>query len=103
MTKFVYLYSGGSMAETPEEQEAAMQAWVAWFGTLGGALIDGGNPFASAATIAADGSVSDGGASAITGYSLINADSLDDAVTTAKDCPVLATGGSVQVYQALEM
>jgi len=103
MAKYVYLYTGGNMAQTPEEQEAAVQAWGAWFGTLGSALIDGGNPFGAAATISADGSVSDGGTSAITGYTLVNADSLDAAVTGAKDCPVLTTGGAVQVYEALEM
>ena len=27
MAKFVYLYTGGQMAETPEAQEAAMQEW----------------------------------------------------------------------------
>ena len=35
MAKFVYVYAGGQMAETPEAQEQAMQAWMAWFGTLG--------------------------------------------------------------------
>lgn len=103
MAKYVYLYSGGSMAETPEEQESSMQAWGAWFGTLGGALIDGGNPFAASSTISADGSVSAAGTSSISGYTLINADSLDAAVTSAKDCPVLTTGGSVEVYEAIDM
>ena len=27
MAKFVYLYTGGGMAETPEAQEQVMQAW----------------------------------------------------------------------------
>ena len=45
MAKFVYVYTGGQMAETPAAQEEAMQAWGAWFGTLGDAVTDGGNPF----------------------------------------------------------
>ena len=35
MAKFVYVYTGGQMAATPAEQEQQMQAWGAWFGTLG--------------------------------------------------------------------
>ena len=35
MAKFLYLYSGGEMADTPEAQEEQMQAWTAWFGSLG--------------------------------------------------------------------
>jgi len=33
------LFTGGQMADTPEAQEEAMQAWGAWFGTLGDAVI----------------------------------------------------------------
>ena len=47
MTNFVLAYRGGAMAETPEAQEKAMAEWGAWFGGLGGALVDGGNPFAA--------------------------------------------------------
>ena len=35
MAKFVYVYTGGQSAATPQEQEQQMQAWGAWFGTLG--------------------------------------------------------------------
>ena len=103
MAKFVYLYTGGGMAETPEAQEQVMQAWGNWFGTLGDAVLDTGNPFGAASTIAADGAVSTGSAAGATGYSVIRADSLEDATTKAKDCPVLAAGGGVEVHQVIEM
>ena len=64
MANFVLLYSGGSMPETEAEQAAVMQAWGAWFGQLGSALVDGGNPFTPQAKhIASNGKVSDGGSS----------------------------------------
>ncbi len=103
MAKFVYLYTGGGMAETPEAQEQAMQAWGAWFGALGDAVLDIGNPFGASTTIAADGAVGTGSAVGASGYSIIRADSLDDATTRAKDCPVLAAGGAVEVHEAIEM
>jgi hypothetical protein len=102
MAKFVYVYIGGQMAATPEEQEKQMQAWGAWFGTLGDAVTDMGNPFGTAATVSSTGT-SDGGASKAGGYSIVTADSLSDASAKAKGCPVLAGGGSVEVYEALEM
>jgi S1-C subfamily serine protease len=102
MAKFVYVYTGGQMAETPEAQEQAMQAWGAWFGTLGGSVSDIGNPFGQSATVSS-GSVSDGGASKAAGYSIIEADSLSDATTKAAGCPVLSGGGSVEVYEAIPM
>jgi hypothetical protein len=101
MANFVLLYSGGGMAETPAEQEASMQAWGAWFGKLGSALVDGGNPFTPVAkTISSGGKVSDGPAGTLaTGYSIIKADSLDAAVELATGCPILTDGGQVTVYE----
>ena len=102
MAKFVYLYTGGQMAETPEAQAEVMQAWGAWFGSLGDTVADMGNAFGGSATLS-DGGASGGGASKVGGYSIVNAESLDDATSLAKGCPVLLGGGSVEVYEALEM
>lgn len=98
MAKYVLVYHGGSMPETPEEGAQIMKAWTEWFGTLGSALVDGGNPASKTRRIAADGSVSDdaGGPS---GYSILEAASLDQAVALAKGCPVLQGGASIQVVE----
>ena len=103
MAKYLLLYEGGSMPETDAERDAAMKAWEGWFGTLGGAVADAGNPFTPASKrIKADGSISSGAGSA-TGYSVIEADSLDAATDLAKGCPVLAGGASVGVYETFEV
>lgn len=102
MGKFVYIYTGGTAASTPEAQEKAMQEWVSWFGTLGDSVVDMGNPFGASSTVKPGGSA-DGGASAATGYSVVQAASLDDANAKAASCPILTSGGAVEVYEALEM
>ena len=102
MAKFLYLYSGGQMAETPEAQEEAMKEWTAWFSNLGDSLVDMGNPFGGGTTVTNSGS-KDGATSMLGGYSIVNAESLDEAATNAKGCPVLQSGGSVEVYEALVM
>jgi hypothetical protein len=104
MTNFVLAYRGGSgMAATPEAQEKSMAEWGAWFGTLGEALIEGGNPFGASRTVGADGSSSDGGAAGLTGYSVVRASDLSTAADLAKGCPLLANGGTVEVYEAIPM
>lgn len=104
MAKYVLAYSGGrGMPATEEEQQAVMAAWGAWLGGLGEALVDAGNPFGPSAAIGADGSVSDAGPSGLTGYSVLTADSLAAATERAKGCPVLAAGGSVEVYETFEV
>lgn len=101
MANFVLLYSGGSMPETQAEQATVMKAWEAWFGGLGSALVDGGNPFTpKAKRIASDGTVSDGAVgSPASGYSIIKADSLEAAVEIAGRCPVLQGGAQISVYE----
>jgi hypothetical protein len=102
MAKFVYVYTGGQLAATPEAQEQAMQAWGVWFATLGSAVTEMGNPFGASTTVKSGGSV-DGGTSGLTGYSVIEASSLDEAAVKADGCPILATGGTVEVYEAIAM
>ena len=102
MAKFVLMFHGG---ETPEEPSpTVMDRWMTWFGELGAAVVDMGAPFGAAATIASDGTPSEGGGSdPATGYTIIAATNLHDAVVMAKECPGLSSGGSVKVYEAMQM
>ena len=102
MANYVLLYNGGSMPETEEEQAQVMQAWSDWLGSAGDKLVDGGAPIGQRKSIAPDGAVSDGGG-AVGGYSIVQADSLDEAVAFAKASPHLGAGGTVEVGEALEM
>ena len=102
MAKFVYLYTGGQMAATPEEQEKAMQAWGAWFGGLGGSVTDMGNPFGSSATVGSRGAAGSSSLG-VGGYSVITAASLEDATAKAAGCPVFQAGGTVEIFEAIPM
>ncbi len=101
MGNFVLAYKGGAVAAIEEEQAAAMAAWGAWFESLGSAVVEAGAPFSASATVASDKSVGNGGT--LTGYSVLSADNLDGAVGLAKSCPIFASGGSVEVYEAMAM
>jgi len=104
MTKYLFVYHGGSHPETKEAQAKVMAAWGHWFGSMGKALIDGGNPVGKSWTVRSNGTVAkDGGANPASGYSLIEAQNLDDALAKAKGCPLLAAGGSVEIAQAMDM
>ncbi len=98
MANFLLVYHGGGMPETPEEGAKVMKAWNDWFAELGDKVVDGGNPVSAVRTIQANGSVTNGG-STVSGYSVIRADSLDQAVKLAKGCPVLAGGSSIEVAE----
>lgn len=104
MAKYLFVYHGGKMPESPEEGAKVMAEWQAWFGSMGDAVVDGGNPVGMSSTVHSDGSVSgDGGANPVSGYSLVSAVDLEQALQLAKGCPILSADGSVEVAEAIEM
>jgi len=104
MSKFLFVYHGGKNPESEEEVKKVLDDWGNWFGSMGSAVIDGGNPVGMSSTVNPDGSVSsNGGANPASGYSLIEAGDLDDALGKAKGCPILASGGSIEVAEAIDM
>ena len=95
MPKYVFAYR---IQEGDSGSPDAMAKWMAWFEALGSAVVDAGNPVFSRRTLGNCGS-----GSALGGYSLINADDLEAAVTLAKGCQALAAGGGVEVGELAEM
>ncbi len=101
MSNYVLLYSGGNMAASESEREKINQEWMAWFKKLDKAVIDQGNPFApTAKSIWEDGRIhDDADCPAASGYSIIQAMSLDAAIQMAKSCPGLRHGTKISVYE----
>ena len=106
MAKFVVIYSGGmGMAAEPVEQQRIMDEWGAWYGKMGAAIGDGGNPFAASKCFSGAGAAAADGPGTVpaTGYTIIEADSLDAAAAACADHPHLAHGGQVPVFEAVDM
>jgi hypothetical protein len=70
----------------------SMAAWNAWFESLGADLVDRGNPTFTTSTLGNCGTDT-----ALGGYTLVSAGDLDAALALAKSCPVLQSGGGVEV------
>lgn len=109
MANYVLIYTGGAMPAGTMPSEAEMKAimddWIAWFSKLGSAVVNPGNPFAPAAKIVAPGgSVTDAASATMaTGFTILKAASLSEAVEMAKSCPQLKAGGNVGVYETMEV
>lgn len=107
MPKFLFVYRGGRDAyETmpSEEKERMMQRWRAWLGEglEQGWLLDPGDGLKKERRIVSRKQVVTDGPYAeakevIGGFSIVQADALDDAAEFARGCPVLLVGGTVEV------
>ncbi len=93
MKKFLFLYKG---FVTPTDEIG--QQWMKWFEEVGDKMVDSGNPMGAGTEISKDGSVTEleFGLEAFTGYSIINAESKEDAVAIAQTNPMIT---SVIVYE----
>ena len=102
MTQYLLSYHGGDQPKDQAEGERVTKSWVDWLGGLGKSLVTAGNPTTVAKTIAPSGKVSDGGGTnPVTGWSVIEAKSMDDAVKLAKGCPQLKANGSIEVSEIM--
>lgn len=102
MKNFVYIYyNKGGIGDAPMEE--VKKAWEAWFGQLGDKLVDGGNPFGDKPKAVSQDGVMDVKDMPATGYSIVKAASMDEAVEMAKGCPVIDAPGAVCVYETSPM
>lgn len=98
MAKFVLIYHGGKMPDTPEEKDRVMAAWGAWMEGLGDGLVDPGNPLGPPRSIGAD------AADPASGFSIIEAADQDAALEMASGNPMASEDGTrIDVHEAFSM
>ena len=100
MTNYVLSYFGGREPDTPEESAKGREAFRAWLEGLGDAVVNPGTPIGPSKTVTSA-SVSDS-TRAFTGFSIVKADSLDNALEIAKRCPFLEMG-DIDVAEEMRM
>lgn len=71
--------------------------------SLGDAVISPANPFKDTHTVNSDGNVTSGSTTTMSGYTIIEAESMDAALSIAKDCPFLEINGSLEVSELMQM
>jgi hypothetical protein len=107
MASFLFVYRRGStLADklAPEEMQQHLKKWEKWIGEglqKGWMLNPGDALTQEGRVVKAKQVVTDGpfveAKEIVGGYSIVQADSIDAAAELAQGCPVLLTGGSVEV------
>jgi len=96
MKKFLFLYCGHT-----EITQEIMDAWSNWFASIEDKIADGGSPLGPGKEISRTGTNDlPLDTEAISGYSLINAESIEEAEKIAEGCPMIT---SVKVFEAMSM
>ena len=103
MSKFIITYLGGDQPDTPEAGKQHFAKYQEWLSSLGEAAVSGMNPFKMTHTVHPDGSSTQGSSTAMSGYTIIEADSMEQALEITKACPFLDIQGTLEVSELMEM
>lgn len=113
MKKFLALYlseaaaAGGSIAEAfantpPEQLQAGLAAWGEWYGKAGSAVLDMGAPLDNSTIITPTGVEKN--PSAISGFTILEAESMEAAVALLQQHPHFhMPGSSVHIMEFVQM
>ena len=82
--------------QTPEQIEENMKPWMEWAGRLGSQLVDLGQPLMGGVRLNEDGSSSPSSRE-VAGYSIIQANDMDEAKSLMQGHPHLSWGGGCQI------
>jgi hypothetical protein len=103
MTQFIITYLGGNQPATPEEGRAHFAKYMMWIKDLGDTVVSAMNPLKDTHQVSPDGSVSTNAGTKISGFTIIEAESIEAAVAITKACPFLDIGGSLEVSELVQM
>lgn len=109
MNDFLLIYRADYLNQptgNPQEMQALTKKWMDWVSSIAAQnkLTDRGNRLKNTGRVLKPGNVTTDGPfcemkEIIGGYSIIKAESMDEAEEIAKGCPVFTVGGSVEVRE----
>lgn len=103
MPQYIIVYLGGDQPSSPAEGQQHFARYMEWLSSLGDSAVSPANPLKDTTTVNPDGSISPGGTSTMSGYTIVETDSIEAALSMARACPFLGIGGSLEVSELVEM
>ena len=103
MNQYIITYLGGDQPSSPEEGKKHYARYQEWLGSLGEAVIKPMVPFKNTHTVNPDGTVAEGSSVSMTGHTIVQTESIEQAIEFAKSCPFLEINGSLEVAEIVQM
>jgi len=103
MSQYAIVYLGGDQPSSPEEGKQHFSKYMDWLNSLGDSAVSPANPLKDTHTVNSDGSITNSGTSTMSGFTIIEVGSMDEALSIAGKCPFLDIGGSLEVSELMQM
>lgn len=107
MPRYLLIYRDSTDPQpqpSPEEMQGFLAMWNDWFKKFDGKIVDPGDGLLPTGRVLKSGGVvADGpyveAKEMIGGFTVVEANSYDEAVIVARDCPIAATGGAIEIRE----
>ena len=103
MTQYLITYLGGDQPSNPEEGKKHFEKYKQWLTSIAESVVSPANPLKNTHTVNSDGTHTAGGITSMSGYTIVEADSIEAALEIAKACPFLDINGSLEVSELVQM
>lgn len=103
MAHFLMAYIGGEHPTSPDEQKKHFDSYTEWLGNINDKILVPMLPLKDTTTVNPDASITEGSTTAMSGYTIIDAETMEEALGIAKSCPFLEIGGTLEVSEIMQM
>lgn len=103
MPQYIFIYLGGEYPENPEQGQKHFDRYQQWLTDLGPAVISPAIPFKDTHTVHPDKKIDEGTTTLMSGMSILQFDSMQDALSAATACPFGEINGTLEVSEMVEM
>lgn len=105
MYHYIITYFGGDEPKSQEESQKNFALYQKWLDSLEAdeVLVKPMVPYSQVHSIHPNGETEQGSFSQMSGHTIIQAESILEAVEYAQTCPFLATNGRIEVAQVVQM
>lgn len=103
MPRFIFVYLGGEYPTDPEKGKQHFERYQQWLNSLGKAVVSPAVPFKDTHTVQPGKDPAPGSTTAMSGLTILDLASMDDALAAARSCPFLEINGILEVSEMIEM
>jgi hypothetical protein len=87
MPRYLITYLGGDQPSSPEEGKQHFSKYMDWLSSLGDSAVSPANPLKDTSTVNSDGTVTTGSTTSMSGFTIIEADSMELEVSELIEMP----------------
>jgi len=102
MARYVLAYHGGGASADSDRAAQQRNAFTDWIHELGNAVVDPGTPLSHSKTVSSGGVFDTAESNRLSGFSVIQATSIEEAIEFARDCPFLQIG-TIELAEVMKM